>query len=113
MYFTLQNEGKVFQFSVLESCGIPRKEVRVVALSGFFFFDFPPLLFPAHSLFDKGGEGMMEEPIRRARGLRSVDTNACLCACAGSVSEVAFSPPRLSLITPLTPQEALDVRLTS
>lgn len=55
---------------------------------------------------------MMEEPIRRARGLRSVDTNACLCACVGSVSEVAFSPPRLSLIMPLTPQEALDVRLT-
>lgn len=46
----------MFQFSVLESCGIPRKEVRVVALSGIFFFDFPPLLFPAHSLFDKGGE---------------------------------------------------------
>lgn len=30
-----------------------------------------------------------------------------------SVSEAAVSPLGLSLITPLTPQEALDVRLAS
>lgn len=38
----------------------------------------------------------------------------CMYVVGGlSVSEAAVSPPGLSLITPLTPQEALDVRLAS
>lgn len=52
----------------------------------------------------------------------TVHAHAQLCVCVYiyisalgglSVSEVAVSPPMLSLITPLTPQEALDVRLAS
>lgn len=42
----------------------------------------------------------------------------CECVCVYvlgglSVSEAAVSPPGLSLITPLAPQDALDVRLAS
>lgn len=47
----------MFQFSVLESCGIPRKEVSVVALSGFFLLDFPPLCFLLILFLIKEGKG--------------------------------------------------------
>ena len=42
-------------------------------------------------------------------GWGSVCVCVCVCVHRLSVSEAAGSPPGLSLITPLTPQEALDV----
>lgn len=64
---------------------------------------------------------MMEQEISIGppqRGGGSEYAYECTCVCMYvvgglSVSEAAVSPPRLSLITPLTPQEALDVRLAS
>lgn len=56
---------------------------------------------------------MMEERTSRAQRWRSVDTTVRLCVCFRGIWEEAFSNPGLSLITPLTHQEALVVPLTS
>ena len=63
---------------------------------------------------------MMEQMNTEEWGSVRKSSRICVCVCVCvcvvgelSVSGAAVSPPRLSLITVLTPQEALDVRLAS
>lgn len=98
--------------------GMHRKEVteaRLSLLAPFLYFPTP--LFPTPSLSDKGQKGCWSNEQAEPWGGRlCVWVHMCVCmyVVGGlSVSEAAVSPHGLSLITPLTPQEALDVRLAS